>query len=244
LVAAFTLLANFALADIKSNSGGPVKSYSNYTSPALDDFNVIWDQQPDIASTALINQAFPDFADFSTYMVNDFNVDQKILLGSLTTYFTDAGNLWPAAGQAWVSLYPKVGSLPGSGDLAGNLGLVNVTINDLGDVNAVTADLSGLGITVQPGTYWIGLTPDLAFGQFGQEFHFGALGGVVKNPSASRNPGGAFGVGTEWVPSGLTFLGVEFDSSFTLTGKKVIPEPTSVAVLALGLVGLISRRRR
>jgi hypothetical protein len=210
---------------------------------ALENFETIWDQQPDVSGTALIDQAFPDIPDFSSFLVNDFNLGSKTQLGVLSGYFTDSGIGWPHTGEAYLSLFPKAGNLPASGDLAGNMGLVDITITDLGNVNRVDADLSGLGITLPAGSYWIGLTPSLSEVQFDHEWHYGTVGGVLKNDTAGRNPGGGFGVGTDWFNAGDTFLGESFDSSFTLTGKKVIPESNGVFVLALGLVGLIRRRR-
>ena len=85
-------------------------------------------------------------------------------------------------------------------------------------------------------------TPDLGFGDFGQEFHQGAFD-VVGAESQSRNPGGGFGIGTEWVNSGKVFGGVSWDAALTINGTAV-PEPSTLAMFGLLAVFAAPRRRR
>ncbi len=76
------------------------------------------------------------------------------------------------------------------------LAVTNVTVTDLGDVLAVTADLDRY-INLGPGNYWVGLTPIAEFEMFGQEFHLHSSE-FVGGPTMYRNPGGGFGLGKNW----------------------------------------------
>ena len=198
--------------------------------------NVLWDQAPNPDDSAFVDQAFADFPDFSTYLVSDVTFGSDITIDSITTYFTNGNLTWPqgGAGTATLNIFADDGALD-SEDPASGMS-VPVTYN----VSATGIDVvaSGLGIALGAGTYWVGLTPELDFGVAGQEFHLGA--GPVGANTAARNPGGGFGLGTDWFEAGPAFGGLDtWDAALTITG---VPAPGALALL--GLAGVVGRRRR
>jgi hypothetical protein len=204
--------------------------------------DTLWDQSNyDLAVSAYVDQAFGDFPAYSTYMVNDIVVGAGGWnVTSVTSYFTVGFGFWPGSGSGTLNIFAKTGSMPGAGDDPAAGALVAWTSTDLGDgTQAVTA--SGLNVDLAPGEYWIGLTPTNDFGLFGQEFHRGAP--RVGEETYVRNPGGGFGIGTDWGTVALfgnaSWLG-NFDGAFKVEGT-VVPAP-GVAALLVG--GLLARRRR
>lgn len=197
---------------------------------------VVWDQQPDFSQAAFVDQQFGDFPTFSTYQVHDVVFGGATTITSVTTYFTLGFGNW---NSGITSAVLNIFSDPvGSGDDPTTGITVPIVISNYGGGLAVTA--SGLSINVGAGTSWVGLTPIADFGVYGQEFHAASLPLVGANTLA-RNPGGDFGVGTDWVQAGPTFGGVDYDGAITIEGVPV-PAPGALALLALG--GLAARRRR
>ncbi len=216
--------------------------------PSYSSADVLWDQQPlGVPVGGIIDQDIPDLGQFSTYVVNDvvFNTDVKI--DTVTTYFTNLNGAWGAnVTQGILNIFNGDALMstddPTSGGDFGP-GLVNVTITDLGNqILAITADISGLNLNLGAGTYWFGLSPQAGAG-IPQEFHFDATSRLGEE-SQFRNPGGGFGLGTDWGPASILQPGYN-DASITITGTpSIVPEPTTVGLLAVGLIGLVARRRR
>lgn len=203
----------------------------------------LWDQSfTNFIGT--VDQDFPDFATYSTVEVDDFSTGgQSWNVDTVVTYFTYGFGFWPGSTTAQLSLYKKTGSMPGAGDHMGNLGSVPATIYNLGNALAVVADTSGVGaLQGINGDYWIGLTPTVAFGSYGQEFHLLSGNATIMDGARNRNEGGSFGVGTDWVDGPGLFGGLpNTDHCFTLGGD-VVPAPSAAALLALG--GIFAGRRR
>ena len=105
---------------------------------------------------------------------------------------------------------------------------------------AMSADVD---LVVGPGTFWLGLTPYVDFTIYGQEFHQAAP--IMGDNTAWRNPGGAFGYGTDWTYAYVVDTsGVwqdAFDAAILIEGT-IVPAPGVLALL--GLAGLARRRRR
>ena len=205
----------------------------------------IYDQS-DYNSTgnSLVDQEFADFPDFSTYMVDDVNIAVPTTITDVTTYFTLGIGNWAAVNTARLNIIPKSGSLPPNSADPSTGTVVPVTLTFGADVIEVHA--SGLNVNLAAGDYWFGLTPITNFGTDGQEFHqyTTASEGLIGDVAAARNPGGGFGVGTDWIPA-PTFdplTGDDENLAMLIDGVPV-PEPTALGLAALGGLGLLRRRR-
>ncbi len=203
---------------------------------------VVFDAPPNNDLTAFVDQQFADFPDFSTYLVAHVTLDRDMYIYDITTYFTNDTGLWPIGTiSAVLNIIPQEFDLPDNGhdpsegadgmkveaDLAGN-----------GERLSLTTHLDG-DMTLTAGDYWIGLTSSLDFGQFGQEFHKGS--DIFEKNTAARNPGGGFGLGTDWFEAGPVFGDIDWGMALTVTAKNV---PTPGALGLLGVAGLAARRRR
>lgn len=154
---------------------------------------VIWDQQPETSIPQVIDQEIPDQTTFSTYVVSDVTLAFGTMLSDVTVYFTNSSGTWVNnVDNARLCVFPDdLNSFDPSVDGQ----IVSVVVTDLGNnVLAVTA--RNVGITLDAGTYWIGLSP-LAPTGISQEFHY-ASGNLSGELSFARNPGGGFGLGTDW----------------------------------------------
>ncbi len=200
---------------------------------------VVWDSPVDPDVTAFVDQQFLDFPDFSTYLVGHVHLERDTFIYDITTYFTNANNLWPLGdGYSILNIIAQDG-LP-SNDYDPSSDGMEVVGNMAIGANGLELTI-GLGgeLTLKAGDYWVGLTPDIEFGAFGQEFHQGTAS-FEKN-TAARNPGGGFGLGTDWFEAGPAFGGIDWGMAITITGKNV---PTPGALALLGVAGLAARRRR
>jgi hypothetical protein len=204
---------------------------------------VLWDQSAlDLAATAVVDQEFGDFPDYSTYQVADIVVPAADIgweIQGISTYFHGGAGIWTGVTQARMNIFPKTGALPAAGDNP-QAGLsVPVTVGFDGTVYTVKA--SGLSETVMAGQYWVGLTPIADFGIYGQQFH-SINSPQIGDPNAIRNPGGAFGFGTSWINYGM--MDPPYppgDGAIKIEGIK-IPEPASLSLLALAALAALRRR--
>jgi hypothetical protein len=201
---------------------------------------------------AAASQRFePGNAVFNIVAIDDFTLTQR---ASLTTFsavlqgFNGFGTANYANVQNWqVSIYSSPAAAGAStpaltGDVA-NLtfapGAITLTPFGTNPAGALfTADLSSSGVSLAPGTYWIGLTPRVDFtpnGQVGVDNS--TFAGFPSNSNGSQgNPGGGFGGGPVLSGTG----NFAYDLQGTLT-----PAPASllVGMFAVPLLTLIRKRK-
>ena len=194
------------------------RSASNRQGDVAPAGDVLWDQPTD-GGGAFVDQTFPDFPDFDTYLVCDVVVDEPGWnVTGVTMFFTDPGT-WPMGDNpATLNIFEKTGTLPEPGDdpAAG----MQVTAQIEPDVFGLAITAAGLDINLAPGEYWIGLTPDVNFGQFGQAFHLETFF-PQGDGTAARNPGGAFAIGSDWIDAGTAFGGVPgWDGAIRVNGTE------------------------
>ena len=206
--------------------------------------DVLWQQLPNTSLSAVVDQEFPDFVTFNTYQVHDVTVGAGGWnISSITGYYTDTAHAWPVTLDVRIIMFSKTGSLPAAGNdpTAGTVYSASLTSD--GTTTYVTA--SGLSINLGPGDYWIGITPIIAFGSYGQEFHQIAAS-LMGDPTAMRNPGNGFGYGAEWGTYAM-FQFTAGDGAILIEGNGgngAIPEPATWSLLTLGLGALVYLRRR
>lgn len=210
---------------------------------------VIWDQS-DIDTNPDTSRSFVDGTitggfggAFSWYVVSDVHIGSESLIQSVTTYFSRISTFNDPT-TAVLNIFPKSGSLPlASNDprpSPGGTGMLVVPVvggyeDDNQAVMTITA--SGLNIVLAPGDYWIGLSPTLPGGFFGNDLHWSTTAATqYGDPSADRyydSLGAAAWGNTQSEVSTR-------DAAITITG--IVPAPGAMG--ALGLAGIFAARRR
>lgn len=234
-IAFFAGLALAGAASAQILPGVPARPFSDGSIAGINRGPTLWDQQPSLAAN-FVDQNFSDFPSFATFVVTDVSFGTAVTITDIITYYTAGFGAWPGAATATLNIFPKVGPDPLAGDDPFSGVSVPVTIG-LGSSGALEVHASGLSIGLGAGDYWVGLTPELAFGTFLQEFRYDATT-LVGDDSSARNPGGGFGAGTGWFDPDI-LIGPYGDAAITILGT---PAPSGLALLGLG--GLVATRRR
>ena len=197
---------------------------------------ILWDQPPIPDKPAFKDQNYGDFPDFAIFLVADVVFDTGVKISSITTYFTNGNGAWPQNASGFATLNIFLAPLSNA-DHHPQLGQ-SVAVDFVTTANGIEVTASGLNINLDAGTYWVGLTPELDFLVWGQEFHQRAAS--MGAATQARNPGGGFGLGTDWFDAGMTFNGIpDWDGAIRIEG---IPAPGAMALL--GLAGFFGGRRR
>lgn len=129
--------------------------------------DILWDQTTlDYAGPGIANSDSPGFGGFTIHGVNDVTVDGcGWIIESITQYYSTWNMDWPSAvTQGYLHVFPKTGPLPTDDPTASPV-VPMTCVQAHPDYLAITA--SGLNIALDPGEYWIGITPMGPAGMFG-----------------------------------------------------------------------------
>jgi hypothetical protein len=185
----------------------------------------LYEQLPADGS-GLVNQEFPDFPTFSSYLVDDVDVPAGgWCVDEVITYFTNSNSVEPpripwegAVTVGTLNVFVDDGALDTEDPTLGAPVVTVCAATALGD-NVLSLSSSGLGTELDEGTYWIGLTPEANFGTHGQEFAWGIGDGIVNGQETKfRNPGNGFALGSAWANAGDLLIAVDWDMAMTING--------------------------
>ncbi len=129
-------------------------------------------------------------------------------------------------------------------------GLVTSTITNSGTapIFNMETNTSGIGALqgLAAGQYLFTYSLNASFATFGQGFH--TISTNTSTNGWSRNAGGGFALpgGTNWATYATQNPGDTTGKQFSLgiNGTNAVPEPASIAILGLGALGLLVRRRK
>lgn len=195
---------------------------------------VLWDQPLSLVNqTAYINQEFPDFPTYSSFLADDFMNDQR---WNISTIFIP-GDLWSggttlmnAAALHWQIYADNSGQPAGDPSGGGSPPIWNLSLSPSdsqvvlstgspgGYLSNTTLNLS-TPIDLPAGHYWLVFYPTLSFTTDGQ---YGRQPADTTNSEVGHfiNPGGGFGYGTNWQTWNV--LGpAQQDIAFRLEGQVI-----------------------
>jgi hypothetical protein len=179
----------------------------------------------------------PNYTTYSTKAFDDVTVTGNgWLVQGATIYGQEQG---ASSQNLSINLQFQSSALPDFNNTAGII--TGETEDPNGNLN-----FTGLNVFLAPGTYWISawvVRPELPIG--GQWFWYTTdAGSPIGSEVYIQNPGGSLIPGASIAVPGSTVLGtLPSDLAFTLYGS-VVPEPSSVVLLAIGGLGLSILARR
>ena len=205
--------------------------------PATSVADILLDQQPDGTFSFIDQELNGD--PLSSFIVDDLTISSLSGMGvevqRVTTYFNQVAPNdvadFLALSNGFLNIIDNDGTLDTE-----VLPLTPVTIS-VSEISAglfaISADVS---VNLADGDYWIGLTPQGGV----QGLHLTSTS-TNGDQAHIRNPSGVLFPGWEGVSA---FGQGSFDISITVEGVEIVPEPSTATLLALGLAGMVVRRRR
>lgn len=198
--------------------------------------DTIVDQPYDGTSGGRVAQDFGDFPSFSSFEFDDFSTSDDYYVTLLTVPGSEAGDRdenTDVVGEIWTDLPDRGGSLVMSG------------LGTEGDDGSLSIDFSAQ--LLNAGSYWITAYVARDFtsdndsdGASGGQWFWLATTPVNGSQEQFYNPGGGFGAGTSSIDGEIIF-DTPADQAFKLEGR-LVPEPSALALLALGALSMIRRR--
>ena len=200
----------------------------------------LWNQS-DLALTdpprGLLNSDFGDFPDYSAFIVSDISVPAGGWLVDRLTIWVYAPGGVPTVSNARLHVFR--GATPAGYDpLAASTVEVHARAAAEGPPGVYRVHAEGLGLELNPGTWFLGLTPEWNFAQWGLTFQV-ATRQPIGVKSRWRNPGNGWEFGAGWMDPGY-FDGNLRDFALRVEG---VPTPGSAAAVAM-LLGVAMGRRR
>jgi len=101
--------------------------------------------------------------------VNDVTVGETWHVSSITQYYSSWNFDWLNLQQGYVTIMPKTGDLPTLDPTGGEMVAMSAYSYNA-DCIAVT--LTDMEVVLEPGEYWIGITPQGPVGMFGANMQF------------------------------------------------------------------------
>lgn len=151
--------------------------------------DVLWDQStPDEAVPGFFNteSGAPPFG-LTMYTVNDVVVNDTWNVTTISTFWSILDEGWANLTEGYVHVFPKTGPLPAATDDPVLSMVVPMTATVSANYGTLVAD--GLGLVLEAGDYWIGITPIAPSGPFGPEVQFSCTN-YLGDETASYDPYG------------------------------------------------------
>jgi hypothetical protein len=201
--------------------------------------DVLWNQS-DLALTdpprGLLNSDFGDFPDYSAFIVSDVSVPAGGWQVDRLTIWVYAPGGVPTTSSARLHVF-RGGSPAGYDPQSAQTVEIFARAAAEGPAGVYRVHAEGLGLDLDAGTWFLGLTPEWDFAQWGLTFHI-ATRFPIGVKSRWRNPGNGWEFGTGWMDPGF-FDGNLRDFAVRVEG---VPSPTGAGVLVLA-AGVLMRRR-
>jgi len=151
---------------------------------------VLWDQSDyDAFGMGFFNSesGAPPFG-LTQHAVNDISVPGTWTITTISTYFSTLDMGWgDAISTGYLHIFPKTGVMPGELDDPTASLMVPMSGALVDDAIVVTA--TDLALTIEPGEYWIGITPVAPGGMWGPEANLASMT-LIGDATASYDPYG------------------------------------------------------
>jgi hypothetical protein len=209
-------------------------------------------------SNGYVNQLFSDSPTFSTVSGNVVTVGASGWnVANVQGEYLDFGKFISSGVNAGVLTVSTFSSTPNANHISGissgagvvYSGAVTASItNVVGNLFNFETNTTGIAQLqgLAAGTYLFTFTPDAAFATYGQAYN--TMSTDVSQDGWMRNSGAGFALpsGANWGTFATNFPTNTTDKQFSLgiNGTNAVPEPTTVAVLGLGALGLLRRKRK